>query len=64
MNKMLRKKLMPAEFLVASSLLLAPGLAVTGYGQNTSQNQPTSQPANGSSLGYSSSCIHSPRPGD
>ena len=37
MSKMLRKKLIPAEFLVASSLLLAPGLALTGYGQNSPQ---------------------------
>jgi beta-barrel assembly-enhancing protease len=40
MNNMLRKKLMPAEFLVASSLLLAPGIAFTGYAQNTPQNSP------------------------
>ena len=44
MNNMLRKKLMPAEFLVASSLLLAPGLALTGFGQNTPQNTPQSSP--------------------
>jgi beta-barrel assembly-enhancing protease len=44
MNKMLRKKLMPAEFLVASSLLLAPGVALTGYAQNTSQNSPQASP--------------------
>ena len=46
MSKMLRKRLTPAEFLVASSLLLAPCLALTGYGQNGPQstaqtNQPT-----------------------
>jgi beta-barrel assembly-enhancing protease len=40
MSKMLRKKLIPAEFLVASSLLLAPGLALTGYGQSTPQSTP------------------------
>ena len=44
MNKMLRKKLMPAEFLVASSLLLAPGIAFTGYAQNTSQSSPQASP--------------------
>jgi beta-barrel assembly-enhancing protease len=44
MSKMLRKKLIPAEFMVASSLLLAPGFALTGYGQTSPQNnQPTSQ---------------------
>jgi predicted Zn-dependent protease len=41
---MLRKKLTTAEFLVASSLLLAPGLALTGYGQNTPQNTPPGTP--------------------
>ena len=35
MSKMLRKRLIPIEFLVASSLLLAPSLALTGYGQNS-----------------------------
>jgi beta-barrel assembly-enhancing protease len=44
MNNMLRKKLMPAEFLVASSLLLMPGIAFTGYAQNTSQNSPQASP--------------------
>jgi predicted Zn-dependent protease len=44
MNKMLRKKLMPAEFLVASSLLLAPGVALTGYAQNTSPGIPQASP--------------------
>jgi beta-barrel assembly-enhancing protease len=44
MSKMLRKKLISAEFLVASSLLLAPGLALTGFGQNTPQNTPQSSP--------------------
>jgi beta-barrel assembly-enhancing protease len=44
MSKMLRKKLISAEFLVASSLLLTPGLALTGYGQNTPQNTPPSTP--------------------
>jgi predicted Zn-dependent protease len=44
MSKMLRKKLIPAEFLVASSLLLAPGLALTGYGQTTPQTTPQSSP--------------------
>jgi predicted Zn-dependent protease len=42
MSKMLRKKLIPAEFLVASSLLLAPGLALTGYGQSSPQSTPPS----------------------
>jgi len=44
MNNMLRKKLMPAEFLVASSLLLTPGIALTGYAQNTSQNSQQASP--------------------
>jgi predicted Zn-dependent protease len=44
MNNMLRKKLMPAEILVASSLLLTPGIALTGYAQNTSQNSPQASP--------------------
>jgi beta-barrel assembly-enhancing protease len=34
------KKLIPAEILVASSLLLAPCLALTGYGQNSPQSSP------------------------
>jgi predicted Zn-dependent protease len=36
----MRKRLIPAEFLVASSLLLAPSLALTGYGQNNPQSSP------------------------
>src|ERR1700722_13196426 len=50
MSNMLRKSLIPAELMVASSLLLAPSLALTGYGQNTPQNsqpqasQPTAAP--------------------
>jgi beta-barrel assembly-enhancing protease len=44
MSKMLRKKLTTAEFLVASSLLLAPGLALTGYGQTTPQSTPPGTP--------------------
>jgi beta-barrel assembly-enhancing protease len=39
---MLRNKLIPAELMFASSLLLAPGLALTVYAQNTPQ---TSQQA-------------------
>ncbi len=35
---MLRKKLIPAELMFASSLLLAPGLALAGYGQNPPQS--------------------------
>jgi hypothetical protein len=48
MSKMLRKNLIPAELMVASSLLLAPGFTLTGYGQNNPQTSPpqTSQPAN------------------
>jgi predicted Zn-dependent protease len=34
---MLPKKLIPAELIFASSLLLAPGLALAGYGQNPPQ---------------------------
>ena len=39
MSKMLKR--IPAELMVASTLLLAPGLTLTGYGQN---NQPSSTP--------------------
>ncbi len=71
MSKMLRKRLIPAEFLVASSLLLAPGLALTGYGQNsppsTAQTTPTTatpaQPRR-HAFGYSSRGVDSARPGD
>src|SRR5579863_7843927 len=46
MSKMLRKKLIPAEFVVASSLLLAPGFTLTGFGQNSPQTStPTAAPA-------------------
>jgi predicted Zn-dependent protease len=41
MSKLLRKKLIPAEIMVASCLLLAPALA--GYGQQNTP--PSSQPA-------------------
>jgi len=44
MSKMLRKKLIPAELMVASSLLLAPGLVPIGYGQNTPQTNQQSPP--------------------
>jgi predicted Zn-dependent protease len=40
MSKMLRKKLISAELMVASSLLLTPGLALSGYGQNSPQSSP------------------------
>ena len=48
MSKMLRKNLIPAELMVASSLLLAPGFTLTGYGQNNPQTSApqTSPPAN------------------
>jgi beta-barrel assembly-enhancing protease len=36
----MRKRLVPARFLVASSLLLAPSLALPGYGQNSPQSSP------------------------
>ena len=39
MSKMLKR--IPAELMVASSLLLAPSLTLTSYGQN---NQPSSTP--------------------
>ena len=39
MSKMLKR--IPAELMVAGSLLLVPGLTLTGYGQN---NQPSSTP--------------------
>jgi beta-barrel assembly-enhancing protease len=42
MSKILRKKLIPAELMFASSLLLVPSLALTGYAQATPQ---TSQQA-------------------
>ena len=45
MSKMLRKKLIPAELMFASSLLLAPGLASTGYAQNTPQTSQQAPPA-------------------
>jgi predicted Zn-dependent protease len=46
MNKMLRKKLIPAELMVAGSLLLAPGLVPIGYGQNSPQtNQQSPAPS-------------------
>ena len=45
MSKMLRKKLIPAELMFASSLLLVPGLALTGYGQNTPQTSQQAPPA-------------------
>jgi beta-barrel assembly-enhancing protease len=45
MSKMLRKKLIPAELMFASSLLLAPGLALTGYGQNSPQTSQQAPPA-------------------
>jgi len=44
MSKMLRKKLISAELMVASSLLLAPGFTLTGYGQNNPQSSPQSSP--------------------
>jgi beta-barrel assembly-enhancing protease len=45
MSKMLRKKLIPAELMFASSLLLAPGLALNGYGQNSPQTIQQAPPA-------------------
>ncbi len=46
MNNMLRKKLIPAEFAIASSLLLAPALVPTAFGQNgASQPAASSAPA-------------------
>src|ERR1700733_11823223 len=44
MSKMLRKKLIPAEFVVASSLLLAPGFTLTGFGQNSPQTSTPTSP--------------------
>jgi predicted Zn-dependent protease len=44
MSKVLRKRLIPAEFMVASSLLLAPGFVPAGNGQNST---PTSQSPTG-----------------
>src|ERR1700733_9295965 len=38
------KRLIPAEFLVVSSLLLAPSLALTGFGQNSPQSSPPASP--------------------
>jgi beta-barrel assembly-enhancing protease len=43
MSKM-RKKLIPAEFMVASSLLLAPSFALMGYAQNSPQSSPQTTP--------------------
>ena len=45
MSKILRKKLIPAELMFASSLLLVPGLALTGYGQNSPQTSQQAPPA-------------------
>jgi predicted Zn-dependent protease len=44
MSKMLSKKLISAELMIATSLLLAPGLTLTGYGQNSPQSSPSSTP--------------------
>ena len=39
-------QMIPAKLMVASSLLLAPGLALTMYGQNSPQtNPPATAPA-------------------
>jgi beta-barrel assembly-enhancing protease len=40
----MRKKLIPAEFMVASSLLLAPSFVLTGYAQSSPQNSPQTSP--------------------
>jgi beta-barrel assembly-enhancing protease len=45
MSKMLRKKLISAELMVASSLLLSPAFTLTGYGQNNPQSSPPSSPS-------------------
>ena len=45
MSKMLRKKLISAELMVASSLLLSPAFTLTGYGQNSPQSSPPSSPS-------------------
>jgi beta-barrel assembly-enhancing protease len=45
MSKMLRKKLISAELMVASSLLLSPAFTLTGYGQNSPQSSPQSSPS-------------------
>ncbi|HTZ58537.1 MAG TPA: M48 family metallopeptidase [Acidobacteriaceae bacterium] len=42
MSKLRRTKLIPAELMVASGLLLTPAISFTAYGQNSS---PTSQPS-------------------
>ena len=44
MSKMLRKKLISAELMVASSLLLSPAFTLTGYGQNSPQSSPAASP--------------------
>jgi beta-barrel assembly-enhancing protease len=44
-RKLRRKKLIPAEAMVAAGLLLAPALSVTGFGQDNSQANPPSTPA-------------------
>jgi predicted Zn-dependent protease len=61
MSKMLRKKLIPAELMFASSLLLAPGLALNGYGQNTPQTSQQAPPASDTPAA-SSSTPASPAP--
>jgi predicted Zn-dependent protease len=45
MSKMLRKKLISAELMVASSLLLSPAFTLTGYGQNNPQSSPPASPS-------------------
>jgi predicted Zn-dependent protease len=45
MSKMLRKKLISAELMVASSLLLSPAFTLTGFGQNSPQSSPPTSPS-------------------
>jgi beta-barrel assembly-enhancing protease len=62
---MLRKKLIPAELMFASSLLLAPGLALTGYGQNSppaSQQAPATSDAPAASPSTPASPAPAPTP--
>ena len=60
MSKLRRTKLIPAELMVASGLLLTPAISFTAYGQNSS---PTSQPSSTPPNSQPSSTPPSSQPG-
>ena len=71
MSEMLRKRLIPAEFLVASSLLLAPSLGAYGIRTEQSAEHRAKQPNHSDSrastrhsFGYPSLSLDSARPGE